>query len=65
MCVDGVPLHSANHRDALAVLNQCGQEALLQIEYDVSIMGKRNRPKYNVFYSSHSISIRVHTLLEK
>uniref|UniRef100_A0AAZ3R797 PDZ domain-containing protein n=1 Tax=Oncorhynchus tshawytscha TaxID=74940 RepID=A0AAZ3R797_ONCTS len=38
MCVDGVPLHSANHRDALAVLNQCGQEALLQIEYDVSIM---------------------------
>uniref|UniRef100_A0A673YCR5 Glutamate receptor interacting protein 2 n=1 Tax=Salmo trutta TaxID=8032 RepID=A0A673YCR5_SALTR len=38
MSVDGVPLHSANHRDALAVLNQCGQEALFQIEYDVSIM---------------------------
>ncbi|KAM9534340.1 glutamate receptor-interacting protein 2-like isoform 2-T2 [Salvelinus alpinus] len=38
MSLDGVPLHSANHRDALAVLNQCGQEALFQIEYDVSIM---------------------------
>uniref|UniRef100_A0A8K9XRH3 Glutamate receptor interacting protein 2 n=1 Tax=Oncorhynchus mykiss TaxID=8022 RepID=A0A8K9XRH3_ONCMY len=38
MSVDGVPLHSANHGDALTVLNQCGQEALFQIEYDVSIM---------------------------
>uniref|UniRef100_A0A8C7DNU1 Glutamate receptor interacting protein 2 n=1 Tax=Oncorhynchus kisutch TaxID=8019 RepID=A0A8C7DNU1_ONCKI len=27
-----------NHGDALTVLNQCGQEALFQIEYDVSIM---------------------------
>uniref|UniRef100_A0AAZ3Q568 PDZ domain-containing protein n=1 Tax=Oncorhynchus tshawytscha TaxID=74940 RepID=A0AAZ3Q568_ONCTS len=38
MSVDGVPLHSANHGDALTVLSQCGQEALFQIEYDVSIM---------------------------
>uniref|UniRef100_A0A6Q2YVA6 PDZ domain-containing protein n=1 Tax=Esox lucius TaxID=8010 RepID=A0A6Q2YVA6_ESOLU len=38
LSVDGVPLHSANHGDGLTVLNQCGQEALFQIEYDVSIM---------------------------
>ncbi|KAM6980353.1 glutamate receptor-interacting protein 2 [Aplochiton taeniatus] len=38
LSVDGVPLHSANHSDALSVLAQCGQEALFQIEYDVSIM---------------------------
>ncbi|KAJ8359045.1 hypothetical protein SKAU_G00155700 [Synaphobranchus kaupii] len=39
LSVDGVPLHSANHGDALNVMGQCGQEALFQIEYDVSIMG--------------------------
>ncbi|XP_063072189.1 glutamate receptor-interacting protein 2 isoform X2 [Engraulis encrasicolus] len=38
MSVDGVPLHSANHSDALTVLQQCGQEALFHVEYDVSIM---------------------------
>ncbi|KAG5274707.1 hypothetical protein AALO_G00139280 [Alosa alosa] len=38
MSVDGVPLHSASHSDALTVLQQCGQEALFHIEYDVSIM---------------------------
>uniref|UniRef100_A0A667Y233 Glutamate receptor interacting protein 2 n=1 Tax=Myripristis murdjan TaxID=586833 RepID=A0A667Y233_9TELE len=38
LSVDGVPLHSANHSDALSVLAQCGQEALFQIEYDVAIM---------------------------
>ncbi|XP_036387832.1 glutamate receptor-interacting protein 2 isoform X2 [Megalops cyprinoides] len=38
LSVDGVPLHNANHADALTVLMQCGQEALFQIEYDVSIM---------------------------
>uniref|UniRef100_A0A8C5E5T1 Glutamate receptor interacting protein 2b n=1 Tax=Gouania willdenowi TaxID=441366 RepID=A0A8C5E5T1_GOUWI len=38
LSVDGVPLHNANHSDALSVLAQCGQEALFQIEYDVSIM---------------------------
>uniref|UniRef100_A0A3Q2PAW4 Glutamate receptor interacting protein 2 n=1 Tax=Fundulus heteroclitus TaxID=8078 RepID=A0A3Q2PAW4_FUNHE len=36
--VDGVPLHNASHNDALSVLAQCGQEALFQIEYDVTIM---------------------------
>ena len=40
LSVDGVPLHSANHSDALSVLAQCGQEALFQIEYDVTIMGE-------------------------
>ncbi|XP_051550367.1 glutamate receptor-interacting protein 2-like isoform X1 [Myxocyprinus asiaticus] len=38
LSVDGVPLHSASHSDALTVLTQCGQEALFQIEYDVSIV---------------------------
>uniref|UniRef100_A0A8D3C8N5 Glutamate receptor interacting protein 2 n=1 Tax=Scophthalmus maximus TaxID=52904 RepID=A0A8D3C8N5_SCOMX len=38
LSVDGVPLHNANHSDALVVLAQCGQEALFQIEYDVTIM---------------------------
>uniref|UniRef100_A0A8C1CY70 Glutamate receptor interacting protein 2b n=1 Tax=Cyprinus carpio carpio TaxID=630221 RepID=A0A8C1CY70_CYPCA len=38
LSVDGVVLHSATLSDALTVLTQCGQEALLQIEYDVSIM---------------------------
>ncbi|KAM9758545.1 glutamate receptor-interacting protein 2 isoform 5-T5 [Menidia menidia] len=38
LSVDGVPLHAAGHGDALSVLAQCGQEALIQIEYDVTIM---------------------------
>ncbi|CAB1429499.1 unnamed protein product [Pleuronectes platessa] len=33
LSVDGVPLHNANHSDALTVLAQCGQEALFQIEH--------------------------------
>lgn len=41
LSVDGVPLHNTNHSDALSVLAQCGQEALFQIEYDVTIMGER------------------------
>ncbi|KAM9800049.1 glutamate receptor-interacting protein 2 [Syngnathus typhle] len=36
--VDGAPLHGACHSDALSVLAQCGQEALLHIEYDVPVM---------------------------
>lgn len=40
LSVDGVPLHNASHSDALSVLAQCGQEALFQIEYDVTIMGE-------------------------
>ncbi|MGH0171185.1 UNVERIFIED_CONTAM: hypothetical protein FKN15_004142 [Acipenser sinensis] len=38
LSVDGIPLHSVPHADALNALTQCGQEALFQIEYDVSIM---------------------------
>ncbi len=40
LSVDGVVLHSATLSDALTVLTQCGQESLIQIEYDVSIMGE-------------------------
>ncbi|XP_076864539.1 glutamate receptor-interacting protein 2 isoform X3 [Brachyhypopomus gauderio] len=38
LSVDGVPLHNATHSEALSVLAQCGQEAVFQIEYDVTIM---------------------------
>ncbi|KAF4093951.1 hypothetical protein AMELA_G00007580 [Ameiurus melas] len=38
LSVDGVPLHSASHSEALNVLAQCSQEAIFQIEYDVTIM---------------------------
>uniref|UniRef100_A0A3B4ACF3 PDZ domain-containing protein n=1 Tax=Periophthalmus magnuspinnatus TaxID=409849 RepID=A0A3B4ACF3_9GOBI len=38
LSVDGVPLHSCSHGEALGVLAQCGQEALFQVEYDVTIM---------------------------
>ncbi|XP_061474422.1 glutamate receptor-interacting protein 2 isoform X5 [Rhineura floridana] len=38
LSVDGIPLHSVSHADALNILRQCSQEALFQIEYDVSIM---------------------------
>ncbi|KAJ0069037.1 hypothetical protein NL108_016516, partial [Boleophthalmus pectinirostris] len=38
LSVDGVPLHSCSHGEALSVLAQCGQEALFQVEYDITIM---------------------------
>ncbi|XP_067400440.1 glutamate receptor-interacting protein 2 isoform X4 [Emydura macquarii macquarii] len=38
LSVDGIPLHSVTHADALNILRQCTQEALFQIEYDVTIM---------------------------
>ncbi|GAA6108001.1 glutamate receptor-interacting protein 2 isoform X1 [Tachysurus ichikawai] len=38
LSVDGVPLHSASHSEALAMLAQCSQEAIFQTEYDVTIM---------------------------
>ncbi|XP_058229038.1 glutamate receptor-interacting protein 2 isoform X5 [Hemibagrus wyckioides] len=38
LSVDGVPLHSASHSEALTVLAQCSQEAIFQTEYDVTIM---------------------------
>lgn len=43
LSVDGIPLHSMTHADALNILRQCSQEALFQIEYDVTIMGKAKR----------------------
>uniref|UniRef100_A0A8B9FN78 Glutamate receptor interacting protein 2 n=1 Tax=Amazona collaria TaxID=241587 RepID=A0A8B9FN78_9PSIT len=35
LSVDGIPLHSMTHADALNILRQCSQEALFQIEYDM------------------------------
>ncbi|CAL8337702.1 unnamed protein product [Lota lota] len=40
--VDGVPLHTSSHCEALSFLSQCGHEALFQIEYDVAIMDTLN-----------------------
>uniref|UniRef100_A0A8C5C5S1 Glutamate receptor interacting protein 2 n=1 Tax=Gadus morhua TaxID=8049 RepID=A0A8C5C5S1_GADMO len=40
--VDGVPLHTSSHCEALSFLSQCGHEALFQIEYDVAIMDTVN-----------------------
>nr|XP_040049725.1 glutamate receptor-interacting protein 2-like isoform X1 [Gasterosteus aculeatus aculeatus] len=38
LSVDGMPFNREKHADALTVLMQSGQEALLLIEYDVSVM---------------------------
>ncbi|XP_038666716.1 glutamate receptor-interacting protein 2 isoform X4 [Scyliorhinus canicula] len=38
LSVDGIPLHNVSHGEALNILRQCGQEAIYQIEYDVTIM---------------------------
>ncbi|KAM4720755.1 glutamate receptor-interacting protein 2 isoform 2-T2 [Rhinophrynus dorsalis] len=38
LCVDGISLHNVPHSDALSILRQCSQEAVFQIEYDVSLM---------------------------
>ncbi|KAM4651670.1 glutamate receptor-interacting protein 2 isoform 2-T2 [Discoglossus pictus] len=38
LCVDGISLHSVPHAEALAILRQCSQEAIFQIEYDVALM---------------------------
>ncbi|KAM8931117.1 glutamate receptor-interacting protein 2 [Pelodytes ibericus] len=38
LCVDGISLHNVTHADAIAILRQCSQEAVFQIEYDVALM---------------------------
>ncbi|XP_069485846.1 glutamate receptor-interacting protein 1 isoform X14 [Ambystoma mexicanum] len=38
LSVDGIRLLGASHTDAMSILKQCGQEATLLIEYDVSVM---------------------------
>ncbi|XP_069822795.1 glutamate receptor-interacting protein 2 isoform X3 [Dendropsophus ebraccatus] len=38
LCVDGIVLHNVPLCDALNILRQCSQEAVFQIEYDVSLM---------------------------
>ncbi len=40
LSIDGIRLHGASHAEAMSILKQCGQEATLLIEYDVSVMGK-------------------------
>ncbi|KAG7456142.1 hypothetical protein MATL_G00248590 [Megalops atlanticus] len=36
--IDGIRLHGTSHAEAMSILKQCGQEATLLIEYDVSVM---------------------------
>ncbi|KAM8974564.1 glutamate receptor-interacting protein 1 isoform 2-T2 [Pelodytes ibericus] len=38
LSIDGIRLHGTTHAEAMSILKQCGQEATLLIEYDVSIM---------------------------
>ncbi|KAM5288378.1 glutamate receptor-interacting protein 1 isoform 7-T7 [Ctenodactylus gundi] len=38
LSVDGIRLLGATHAEAMSILKQCGQEATLVIEYDVSVM---------------------------
>ncbi|XP_045066533.1 glutamate receptor-interacting protein 1 isoform X8 [Coregonus clupeaformis] len=38
LSIDGIRLHGTSHAEAMSILKQCGQEATLLIEYDVSIM---------------------------
>ncbi|CAH6778633.1 Grip1 [Phodopus roborovskii] len=39
LSVDGIRLLGTTHAEAMSILKQCGQEATLLIEYDVSVMG--------------------------
>ncbi|XP_035282200.1 glutamate receptor-interacting protein 1-like isoform X5 [Anguilla anguilla] len=38
LSIDGIRLPGATHSEAMSILKQCGQEATLLIEYDVSVM---------------------------
>ncbi|XP_053572849.1 glutamate receptor-interacting protein 1 isoform X9 [Bombina bombina] len=38
LSVDGIRLHGTTHAEAMSILKQCGQEATLLVEYDVSVM---------------------------
>ncbi|KAM9313147.1 glutamate receptor-interacting protein 1 [Gastrophryne carolinensis] len=38
LSVDGIRLHGTTHGEAMSILKQCGQEATLLVEYDVSVM---------------------------
>ncbi|XP_074181554.1 glutamate receptor-interacting protein 1 isoform X13 [Rhinolophus sinicus] len=38
LSVDGIRLLGSTHAEAMSILKQCGQEAALLIEYDVSVM---------------------------
>ncbi|KAM4711515.1 glutamate receptor-interacting protein 1 isoform 4-T4 [Anableps anableps] len=38
LSIDGIRLHGSTLSEALSILKQCGQEATLLIEYDVSVM---------------------------
>ncbi|KAM6954633.1 glutamate receptor-interacting protein 1 isoform 2-T2 [Aplochiton taeniatus] len=38
LSIDGIRLHGSSHAEAMSILKQCGQEATLLVEYDVSVM---------------------------
>lgn len=40
LSVNNVNLMNATHAEAIRMLQECGSEATLMIEYDISIMGK-------------------------
>ncbi|XP_038563807.1 glutamate receptor-interacting protein 1 isoform X6 [Micropterus salmoides] len=40
LSIDGIRLHGSTLSEAMSILKQCGQEATLLLEYDVSVMGQ-------------------------
>lgn len=40
LSIDGIRLHGSSLSEAMSILKQCGQEATLLIEFDVSVMGQ-------------------------
>ncbi|KAJ7418891.1 glutamate receptor-interacting protein 1-like protein [Willisornis vidua] len=43
LSVDGIRLLGTTHAEAMSILKQCGQEATLLVEYDVSVMVRDHR----------------------
>ncbi|NXC94686.1 GRIP1 protein, partial [Certhia familiaris] len=48
LSVDGIRLLGTTHAEAMSILKQCGQEATLLVEYDVSVMGRLLRTPSNL-----------------
>lgn len=59
LSIDGIRLHGNTLSEAMSILKQCGQEATLLIEYDVSVMGQLtlvvNTSKTNRWLYFHNI----------
>ncbi|OXB75739.1 UNVERIFIED_CONTAM: hypothetical protein H355_012663, partial [Colinus virginianus] len=62
LSVDGIRLLGTTHAEAMSILKQCGQEATLLVEYDVSVMGRfRNTVNDFELFSHHYQSLLTGT----